>query len=249
VPERYTALLLGEHLSATGLIDGREEDELHARMLRGAVAAGHTSVLYVPRPGAPGDPSHSLGKTAAELGVELGVLDTPVLAEVLLARHRPGLVVGCSSTALITAAALYGIPAARVGTGLLLDRIAPYENGDRIPLTLVDAALPDLERDAAVVGRPPALGQDVVAGRLAPLVRTVGYCMQARLHPVLRPEAEDWLRRHLPRHPQYFKRRRLTSLRLPGGSPVRAEALRRHPAVRRMVRTVRAVRGGRAARA
>ncbi|MGW3247218.1 hypothetical protein [Streptomyces sp. NPDC001070] len=95
-------------------------------------------------------------------------------AEVLLARHRPGLVVGCSSTALVTSAALHGIPAARVGTGLLLDRIAPYENGDRIPLTLVDAALPDLERDAAVVGRPSALGGEAAAARLAPLAADRG---------------------------------------------------------------------------
>ncbi|SNS44647.1 hypothetical protein SAMN05216252_1063 [Actinacidiphila glaucinigra] len=251
VPERHTALLLGEHLSASGLVDEREEAGLHARMLRGAVAAGHTSLLYAPGPGAPRDLAHSLGRTAAELGVELAVLEGPVAAEALLTRFRPALVVGCSSAALVTAAALHGIPAARVGTGRLLERMAPYENADRVPLTLVDAALPDLERDTGLLGRAPALTVEVVEATLAPLLRTVGYCMQARLHPALRPEAEEWLRRHLPRHPQYFKRRRLTSLRLPGGSPVRAGALRRHPAVRRMVRTARAVgavRGGRALR-
>lgn len=248
VPERHTALLLGEHLSASGLVDGREEAGLHVRMLRGAVAAGHTSLVYAPDPGAPEDLTSSLGKAAAGLGVELAVLEGPVAAEALLARFRPALVVGCSSTALFTAAALHGIPAARVGTGPLLERIAPYESEGRIPLTLVDAALPDLERDVALAGRPPALTAEVVEGTLAPLLRTVGYCMQARLHPGLRPEAEEWLRRHLPRHPRYFKRRRLTSLRLPGGSPVRAEALRRHRAVRRVVRILRAVRGVRAVR-
>ncbi|MFF7209958.1 polysialyltransferase family glycosyltransferase [Streptomyces sp. NPDC008238] len=242
VPGRHTALLLGEHLTASGLVDEREEAGLHARMLRGAVAAGHTSLLYAPGPGAPEDLTHALGKAAAGLGVELAVLEGPVAAEALLARFRPALVVGCSSAALVTAAALHGIAAARVGTGPLLDRIAPYENADRVPLTLVDAALPDLERDTALVGRPPALTGEAVEATLAPLLRTVGYCMQARLHPALRPEAEEWLRRHLPDHARYFKRRRLTSLRLPGGSPVRAEALRRHPAVRRMVRRVRAVR-------
>lgn len=95
--------------------------------------------------------------------------------------------------------------------------------------------------------RPSSAGRPPSAGRRPPLdwprwPRTAGYRMQTRPHPALRPEAEDWLRRHLPRHPQYFKRHRLTSLRLPGGSPVRAEALRRHPALRRIVRTVRIVR-------
>ncbi|MFD3451642.1 polysialyltransferase family glycosyltransferase [Streptomyces sp. NPDC058691] len=241
-PGRYTAVLLGQYLSALELISEREEDELHARMLRGAVAAGHTSVLFKPHPSAPVHLSRSLERAAAELGAELTVLDAPVLAETLFERDRPELVVGCFSTALITAASFYGIPAARVGTDLLLERISPYENSNRVPLTLIDAALPDLERDAEVIGKPPALTGELVADRLAPLIRAVGYCMQARAHPALRPDAEAWLTGHQSGHARYFKRRRLTSLRLPGGAPVRAEALRRHPAVRRIVRTLRAVR-------
>ena len=84
-----------------------------------------------------------------------------------------------------------------------------------------------------------------VAGELTPLVRAVGYCMQSRKHPGLRDEVAAWLAAHLAANAHYFKRRRLTSLRLPGGSPVRAEALRRNPAVRKVVRRIRAVQAQR----
>ncbi len=163
------------------------------------------------------------------------MLNEPVLAETVFANLKPKLVIGCFSTALMTAAAFYGIPVARVGTDLLLERITPYENSNRIPLTIIDAALPDAEQ--AELGAPLELTG--AAEELAPLVRSVGYCMQSRKHHALRAEVTAWLTAHLDQNQRYFKRRRLTSLRLPGGSPVRAEALRRHPAVRKAVRQLR----------
>ncbi|MFE9772578.1 polysialyltransferase family glycosyltransferase [Streptomyces sp. NPDC005931] len=232
---RPTAVLLGQYLSALDLITQEEEERLHLRMLRAAARAGHENVLFKPHPSAPAVYNRSLEATAAELGVRLTVLSEPVLAETLFAHLRPRLVIGCFSTALMTAAAFYGIPVARVGTDLLLERITPYENSNRIPLTVIDAALPDAERDQA--GKPLELAG--LADRLAPLVRAVGYCMQARKHHGLREEVATWLTGHLDEYPQYFKKRRLTSLRLPGGSPVRAEALRRNPTVRRVVRRIR----------
>ncbi|WP_431945694.1 polysialyltransferase family glycosyltransferase [Actinacidiphila sp. bgisy167] len=241
--DRPTAVLLGQYLSALELITVAEEDSLHVRMLRGAVAAGHRHVLFKPHPSAPAQYSQSLEQTAQELGVRLTVLDIPVLAETLYQHIRPALVVGCFSTALMTAAAFYGIPVARVGTELLLDRIAPYENSNRVPLTVIDAVLPDLEQDASEVGKPLDLSAERVTGELAPLVRTVSYCMQAAKYAPLRDEAEAWLEARLSTHAKYFKRRRLTSLRLPGGSTVRAESLRRNPAVRRLVKKIRTAQG------
>ncbi|MGW7382054.1 polysialyltransferase family glycosyltransferase [Streptomyces sp. NPDC054794] len=236
---RPTAVLLGQYLSAIDLITQDEEEELHVRMLRAAARAGHQSVLFKPHPSAPSVYNSSLETAAAELGVRLTVLRDPVLAETVFAHLKPELVIGCFSTALMTAAAFYGIPVARVGTELLLERITPYENSNRVPLTIIDAALPDAER--ATLGTPLAL--DALSAELGPLVRTVGYCMQSRKHPGLHEEAAAWLTAHLAEHPQYFKKRRLTSLRLPGGSPIRAESLRRHPAVRRAVRQIRARQG------
>ncbi|MFF8999033.1 polysialyltransferase family glycosyltransferase [Streptomyces achromogenes] len=235
---RPTAVLLGQYLSAIDLITQDEEEELHVRMVRAAARAGHRSVLFKPHPSAPAVYNTSLEAAAGELGIRLTVLSEPVLAETVFAHLKPELVIGCFSTALMTAAAFYGIPVARVGTELLLERITPYENSNRIPLTLIDAALPDAERD--VVGAPLPL--DTLGAELGPLVRTVGYCMQSRKHPGLHEEAEAWLAAHLAGNQRYFKKRRLTSLRLPGGSPVRAEALRRHPAVRKAVKQIRARR-------
>lgn len=230
-----TAVLLGQYLSAIDLITQDEEEQLHIRFLRAAARAGHQDVLFKPHPSAPAVFNESLEAVAAELGVNLTVLNEPVLAETVFAFLKPKLVIGCFSTALMTAAAFYGIPVARVGTDLLLERITPYENSNRIPLTIIDAALPDAEQ--AELGSPLELAG--MAEDLAPLVRSVGYCMQSRKHHALRDEVTAWLGANLAQYQGYFKRRRLTSLRLPGGSPVRAEALRRHPAVRKAVRQLR----------
>ncbi|MFD6423061.1 polysialyltransferase family glycosyltransferase [Streptomyces sp. NPDC060198] len=225
-----TAILLGQYLAALGILTPEEEEELHIRMLRGVVRAGHTSVVFKPHPTAPAAYSRALDEAAAELGVRLTTFDSPLLAETLYERCSPTLVVGCFSTALFTAAVYYGVPVARVGTGLVLDRIAPYENSNRIPLTIVDHLLPDLDRQGE--GPVPEL-PSTSPESLGPLVRTVGYCMQANLHPELRDEAESWLREHLDASTQhYFKRRRLQKLTLPGGGP-RGAAIRLRRTVRR----------------
>ena len=117
------------------------------------------------------------------------MLDSPVLAEVLYQRMRPALVVGCFSTALLTAATFYDLPTARTGTGLLLERLTPYQNSNRVPVTLVDALVPDL----ADRGERPRAAAAPAA--IAGLVATVGYAMQHQIYPQLRPEAERYLDR------------------------------------------------------
>ncbi|MGW2177447.1 polysialyltransferase family glycosyltransferase [Streptomyces sp. NPDC001732] len=236
IAQAPTAVLLGQYLAALDILTVEEEEALHVRMLHGAAGAGHTSVLFKPHPTAPVRYSDALERAAAEAGIRLVALDTPLLAETLFERCAPTLVVGCFSTAMLTAAVYYGIPVARVGTGLVLDRIAPYENSNRIPLTIVDHYVPDLERHGG--GGVPALPGTAPA-TLGPLVRTVGYCMQSELHPELRGEAESWLRERLDdstRH--YFKRRRLGKLSLPGGSTPGAAA-RLRSTVRRTRSTLR----------
>ncbi|MFJ4847405.1 MULTISPECIES: polysialyltransferase family glycosyltransferase [unclassified Streptomyces] len=240
--DRPTAVLLGQYLSALELITVAEEDALHVRMLRGAVAAGHRHLLFKPHPSAPAQYSRSLEQAAAELGVALTVLDTPLLAETVYQYLRPGLVVGCFSTALMTASAFYGIPVARVGTEELLKRLTPYENSNRVPLTVIDAVLPDLEKDAAAIGTPLHRDPERVGSELAPLVRAVGYCMQPKAYAALKGEAAAWLDGHLAENARYFSEKRLTRLGLPGGNPSRADTLRRNPAVRRLVRGLRAAR-------
>ncbi|WP_210593935.1 alpha-2,8-polysialyltransferase family protein [Streptomyces sp. GESEQ-35] len=229
------ALLLGQYLSALNILSPKEEEELHVRMMRGAVERGHRSIVFKPHPTAPARYSRILETEAEKLGVDLTVLDTPVLAEVLFEKARPGLVVGCFSTALFTASAFYDLPVARIGTEPLLDRLTPYQNSNRVPAVLADAVLPDLE------GRK---GEDTVASdTLGALVTAIGFTMQPQIYPSLRPAAERYLSAHFgPRTQRYFKRKRLTSLGLPGGIPERLSFLPRNSTARRVVRRARALK-------
>jgi hypothetical protein len=230
-----SALLLGQYLSALGILSPEEEEDLHVRMLRGAVERGHRAIVFKPHPTAPARYSRALEAEAEKLGVDLTVVDLPVLAEVLFEKSPPGLVVGCFSTALFTASAFYGLPVARLGTEPLLDRLTPYQNSNRVPAVLADGLLPDLE------GRK---GEETIpADTLEGLMAALSYTMQSQIHPGLRAAAERYLSRHLTaRTKRYFKRRRLTSLGLPGGIPERLAFLPRNSTARRVVRRARAIR-------
>ncbi|MER6095260.1 alpha-2,8-polysialyltransferase family protein [Streptomyces sp. NPDC001728] len=224
-PEDGPALLLGQYLAAIQLMTAAEEEELHLRMVRGAVARGHRRLVFKPHPTAPDAWSKALVREAEALGAELTVEDRPVLAEVLYRELRPALVVGCFSTALLTAKTFYGLPVARVGTRALLERLTPFQNSNRVPLTVVDAVVPPLEdggEDGGTVG----------TAELNDLVAAVGFAMQPKIRPDLREPAVRHLSGPLAeRTRHHFTRRRLTVLNLPGGIP-----LPRHPGVRRLAR-------------
>ncbi|MEU5112533.1 polysialyltransferase family glycosyltransferase [Streptomyces longwoodensis] len=242
-PGERPALLLGQYLSALGILGDAEEEQLHLAMVRGAVALGHRRLVFKPHPTAPARWSRLLEEEAQRLGARLTLLERPVLAEVAYQRLRPALVVGCFSTALLTAAGLYGLPVARAGTGTVLARLAPYQNSNRVPLTIVDALLPDVE-DGAAVGAWSMPGPERVA-ELAALLRAVGFAMQPKIHPSLRGEAERYLAAHLDPHTwRYFKRRRLAALALPGAVPAQLAFLPRNAAVRRIARRARALKRG-----
>ncbi|QNP64910.1 polysialyltransferase family glycosyltransferase [Streptomyces genisteinicus] len=222
------AVILGQYLAALDIISVAEEERLHVRMLRGVAAHGHRRVVFKPHPTAPASWNRTLEEEARELGVELTVVERPLLAEVLYRQLRPSLVTGCFSTGLFTAAAFHGVPVARLGTEPLLDRLAPYQNSNRVPLTVVDALVPDLETGTPAVPGPPD-------AYLTGLLEAVGFAMQPQIRPDLRPSAERFLAASLDaRTLRYFKRRRLTVLGLPGGLPVP-----RNAAVRRVVRRAR----------
>lgn len=233
VAEVPPALLLGQYLSTLGLISEREEEELHLRMVRGVVRLGHTRVVFKPHPTAPAVWSRRLEEEAAKLGARLTVLDSPVLAEVLYRRLKPALVVGCFSTALFTASAFFGIPVARTGTDMLLDRLTPYQNSNRVPVTLVDALVPPLDDDGTYRPEPHP----------AELVAAVGFVMQPQMHPELRAATETFLAGRLDPHTlRYFKRRRLTTLGLPGAVGPQLVRIPQNAAARRVVRRARRLR-------
>ncbi|MEU2405827.1 hypothetical protein ABZ609_16135, partial [Streptomyces rubiginosohelvolus] len=167
----------------------------------------------------------------------------PVPADVLMQRLRPALVVGCTSAALFGAARFHGLPVAAVGTGLLLERLTPYENPERTAATLADAVLPGLGDTEAVSRAESGVGS---AAELDGLLAAVAFAMRPKVRPDLRPAAERYLAAHLDGLTwRYFKRRRLASLALPGVVPARLAFLRSNPALRRVVRRARALRGGR----
>ncbi|GAA5069570.1 hypothetical protein HNP84_001760 [Thermocatellispora tengchongensis] len=198
-------LILGQYLSALGVLTEDEEAGLHDDMLRGLVARGHTEVIFKPHPAAGRAHARRLRETAESLGVKLTVAAGEYPAEIHFA-GAPALVVGCFSTALATASRYFGLPVATMGCELLLERLTPYENSNRIPVTIVDATVPRLTPDGAL--EPPP----VPADRLVPLVRAVGYCMQAGAHPELREEAAAYVAEHGPA--RHFKRQRLSALGL-----------------------------------
>ncbi|ELS55943.1 polysialyltransferase family glycosyltransferase [Streptomyces viridochromogenes] len=235
------ALLLGQYLCALGILTDAEEEDLHLRMVRGAVGLGHRRLVFKPHPVAPARWSRLLEDEAARLGAELTLLDRPVLAEVAFQRLRPALVVGCFSTALFTAAGLYGVPVARVGTDTVLARLAPYQNSNRVPLTIADALLPDAADATAVDGWTMPSRERVA--ELAALLQAVGFAMQPKIYPGLRGAAESYLSRHLNPHTwRYFKRKRLTSLALPGAVPAQLSFIPRNATVRRLARRARALK-------
>ncbi|MEU9241565.1 alpha-2,8-polysialyltransferase family protein [Streptomyces shenzhenensis] len=240
-PIEEPALLLGQYLSALDILTPEQEENLHVRMLRGAVELGHTKVVFKPHPSAPARFARTLEQEAEKLKADLTVLDTTVLAEVLYQRMRPALVVGCFSTALLTASALYGLPTARVGTDTLLDKLIPYENSNRVPVTVVDALVPALTDRKAVEAQRPRMSVD----ELGRLIRAVGFAMQPKIYPQLRAEVTGYLSKHLNDTTiRYFKRKRLTSLGLPGGVPAQLAFLPRNATVRRMARRARNLRRG-----
>ncbi|WP_420713301.1 polysialyltransferase family glycosyltransferase [Streptomyces sp. Tu 6176] len=218
-----TALLLGQYLAALDILTAEEEEDLHVRMLRAAAEAGHRSVAFKPHPTAPVRYGEALRREADKAGVRLTELGGALLAEVFYDHLPLELVVGCFSTALLTAAVYHGIPTARVGTGTVLRRLAPYENSNRVPLVIVDRVVPGLEAGAAP--RPP---EDPAT--LQPLLEAVGYGMQPTRYPWLRPRAVRVLSQvagdagagQAGPCAAYFDTERLTELELPGGSKRRA---------------------------
>ncbi|GHH12767.1 polysialyltransferase family glycosyltransferase [Streptomyces lanatus] len=235
------ALLLGQYLSALGILTDAEEEDLHLQMVRGAVARGHRKLVFKPHPVAPARWTRLLEDEAKQLGAELTLLDRPVLAEVAFQKLRPALVVGCFSTALFTAAGLYGLPVARVGTDTVLARLTPYQNSNRVPLTIVDALLPDITDAAAVSGWTMPSRERV--DELAALLAAVGFAMQPKIYPGLRGAAEAYLSKQLNPHTwRYFKRKRLTALALPGAVPAQLSFIPRNATVRRLARRARALK-------
>lgn len=216
-PASGTAVVLGQYLGQLGLVTTAEEEEQHGAMLRTAAAAGASRVVFKPHPAAVGDPRRGLGVTAAALGIEVEIFDSPVLAEVLVQHLRPVAVVSAFSTGLFTARALQGCRVLSHDTGAFLRRLAPLANSNRVPAAICDATVESWDETTGAL-RAPLLPLERPAD-VQRLVDAIAYCIQPDLLPELRGAAEqmaaeqpDILRRSVPAP-------RLFHLGLPGGHP------------------------------
>jgi hypothetical protein len=209
------AVVLGQYLAELGVLSVDEELELHTQMVEHCLDAGFQTVVFKPHPSALSQQVGPLVQAAARRGARLVVRDQPSLVETWFGREPVHLVLGCFSTGLLTAS-LFGVPTARVGTELLLERLRPYENSNRIPVTLVHACVPPMASDGGLT-TAPTVG-------LSELVETVSYCMQPEQYPELRTVAQQVLNAHGDELRPYLKRRRLTHLALPGALPQKPAA-------------------------
>lgn len=242
-----TALVLGQYLAALGLVSADEEIRMQQDMIDRAAVWRPDRIVFKPHPSAPPALTDAVRARAENQGIEFVLYRGHVPAELVAERLDAVGAVAGFSTALPTVHALSGRPIAAAGTRRMLRRLTPFENSNRVPVTIVDA-----------LTRPDAPFAD--PARLQLLIDAVGYVMQPEIAASLRPRAERLLG-ELPsgERLRYFDPARLAALGLPGapseslprrllrstGGVGRLEELKLnvHGARRRAKRVWKAVRG------
>ena len=213
-----SAMVLGQYLAQIDLITAEEELNLHLQMINEVKARGLSTVIFKPHPTSARTTIEPLHRRSQELGLIFILADVPLLAEIVIAGTQPKLVVSCYSTGLATGRALFGCATSAIGTSLLLQVLTPYQNSNRIPLTIVDAlhtggyVLPGDLAEAS-----PQAGTKAGTKDLGPLLDAVTYCMQPEAASYLRATTSEFLAAAQGgADMKYFKRRRLAKLDLPG---------------------------------
>ncbi|WP_311244692.1 polysialyltransferase family glycosyltransferase [Microbacterium sp. WCS2018Hpa-23] len=202
-----TVLVLGQYLSALGLVSESEEVTLQTRMIDRAADLMPAHIVFKPHPAAPPRLSDALRDRAAVHGVVFHEYRGALAAEMLAERIDARAVIAGFSTALPTVQAVFGTEIEAVGADTVLSRLTPYENSNRVPATIVDALT---RRDSPY--RQPE--------RMQLLIDAVGYAMQPVVAGHLRGRAEALLTSiHPSDRDRYFAPDRLSELRLPGAPP------------------------------
>jgi hypothetical protein len=223
-----TALILGQYLATLGLVSTAEERAMQVDMIDRALSWNPERVVFKPHPSAPPSLSEALIARARERDLDVVVYDGEAPAEVVAERIAAVGVVAGFSTALPTVHALRGTPIAAVGTVELLARFSPYENSNRMPVTIVDALV-----------HPPT------SVPLADLVAAVGFTMQPRLMRHLEAGAVATVAAMTAdERERWIGRRRLTELGLPGGDTGVVARVRNAPVAVTRVEQARLVARG-----
>lgn len=197
-------LVIGQYLSDIDLLTLDEEIDVYESLVQQAVADGCTTICFKAHPASSSAVGSVLAERAREAGINFLQVTSSLPLELYLEQLRPAGVYSCFSTGMVTAWRLHGIPAHAAGTDLALERFTPYENSNRIPVTICHH----------LFGAGGT--QDYT---LTELVEAVAYCMQPLNCAPLRPAAESFLSAHFGTARHYFKRRRLSKLDLPGRLP------------------------------
>ncbi|WP_309102876.1 polysialyltransferase family glycosyltransferase [Microbacterium sp.] len=201
-----TVLVLGQYLSALGLVKPEEEIALQADMIDRAVQWSPERVVFKPHPSAPPLLADAVRERAIALGLEFVEYRGSIAAEVLADRLDVRGVVAGFSTALPTVRELFGREIGSAGTETVMKRLTPFENSNRIPATIVDA-----------LTRADSPYQDPL--RLQLLIDAVGFVMQPVIAGHLRSRAEQLLTELDPaERERYFSAKRLSVLGLPGSA-------------------------------
>jgi hypothetical protein len=129
------AMVVGQYLAAGAFLSEREEFDLYASMITGCAAGGFSRVVFKTHPSAPAGQRAQLAAVAKVCDVSLVIPDDHELAEAWFERGGVELVVGCFSTAMLTASSLYRLPVTRLGTELMLERLSPFRNCSHRPAT------------------------------------------------------------------------------------------------------------------
>ncbi|MEV7608361.1 polysialyltransferase family glycosyltransferase [Microbacterium sp. NPDC089320] len=199
-----TVLVLGQYLSALGLVSEGEEAALQMQMIDRAAGRRPQHIVFKPHPSAPPRLSDALRERAATHGIDFREYRGALAAETLAERIDATAVIAGFSTALPTVRALFGREIEAVGADTVLSRLVPYENSNRVPATIVDA-----------LTRPGSPYRD--PERMQLLIDAVGYAMQPVVAAHLRDRAEQLLSGMSPSdRDRYFTPERLIELRLPG---------------------------------
>ncbi|MGW9158062.1 polysialyltransferase family glycosyltransferase [Microbacterium sp. NPDC055665] len=199
-----SVLVLGQYLSALGLMTPAAEIDLQKQLIDRAARWAPQRIVFKPHPAAPPLVTAAVRDRAHVHGIDFVEYRGPLAAELLAERLDALAVVAGFSTALPTVRTLFGREIGSAGNDRMLAALTPFENSNRIPVTLVDA----LTRDDSPYDDPD---------RLQLLVDAVGYAMQPENAAHLRGRAEELLRGLDPvERDRYFAPRRLTELRLPG---------------------------------
>lgn len=203
-PDLPTVLVLGQYLSALGLMSPGEEIALQQDMIDRAARWSPARIVLKPHPAAPPLLTDAVRARAEAHGIAFVEYRGALAAELLAERLDAVAVIAGFSTALPTVRALFGRAIGAAGTETVLRTLTPFENSNRIPATIVDA----LTREDSPYADP---------ARLQLLVDAVGYAMQPEIAGHLRGRAEALLNGLDPiERDRYFPPERLSALRLPG---------------------------------